>query len=633
MTSPETRGCSVLIVEDEPIVAKDLQLMLRDMGYDAFAIAASADDAVKRSAERCPDLVLMDIRIKGKLDGIQTADILRRRFGVAVIYLTAHADEATIERAARTEPYGYLLKPIKTDELRSAVEVAAYKQKLDKVARERERRLNTALQSVHDAVITTDAEGRVTFLNAAAEAMIGSSSEGAIGRDSSDVMQMLDRDAIVAQTTSLPPEDSTARTRAIKHGNIIVLHDVGERRKLQKQLEMADRLSSLGAMTASTAHELNNPLTVVMTNSGIVVEELRRLRDALESPASRDLAPSRLTRIEGAMGDLQAAAIRMARVVADLRAFSRPAESGTDRVDLKRCVEWAVRATAHEFQHRAQIHTRFAPAPLALGEHSRIEQVLVNLLVNAAHAIAPGNVKQNEVTVSVRTAEDGRALIEVRDTGAGIPLEAMRRIFEPFFTTKPPGIGTGLGLAICQGIVKALGGEILAASAPGSGTTFTVLLQAAPPGESSVDPDVIDEPVAASTRRGRILVLDDEVALLRAMQFVLEGDGHEVVCRDSAHGAVNLIEKGEIFDLILSDLMLPGMNGADFFESVRARNPALARRIVFVTGGAVTPRMAAFLASVPNARLEKPFKVGQLSKLVSEGLQGKLSDTQGAPVS
>jgi CheY-like chemotaxis protein len=150
--------------------------------------------------------------------------------------------------------------------------------------------------------------------------------------------------------------------------------------------------------------------------------------------------------------------------------------------------------------------------------------------------------------------------------------------------------------------------------------------------DADSDAGTPNEAAPATRRHGRILLLDDEVALLRAMQFVLEADGHEIVTRDNARGALALIEQGEMFDLVLSDLMLPGMNGADFYEAVRMRNPALARRIVFVTGGAVTPRIAAFLASVPNARLEKPFKMAQLSNLVCEGLLGTLADTQGAPV-
>src|SRR6185295_17635126 len=167
MASPQSH--SVLIVEDERIVAKDLQHTLAAMGYDAFAIASSADEALSHASEKCPDLVLMDIRIKGAHDGIETADLLRQRFGVPVVYLTAHADDATIERAKRTTPYGYLMKPVKSAELRSAIEVTIHRHEMEKRLRERERWFATTLRSIDDAVITVDVEGMIAFANPAAE--------------------------------------------------------------------------------------------------------------------------------------------------------------------------------------------------------------------------------------------------------------------------------------------------------------------------------------------------------------------------------------------------------------------------------------------------------------------------------
>lgn len=615
MTFRSSGRCSILIVEDEPIVAKDLQMTLRDAGFDAYAVAYSADDALKRASERCPDLVLMDIRIRGSLDGIQTAELLRQRFGVPVVYLTAHADEATVERASATEPYGYLLKPIKADELRSAIDIAVRRIRLDKGTRDRERWLATALRTVQDAVITTDANGRILFVNPAAEAMIAMRADEALGRDAGELLRSLDSESLVAQTTPLGVGDIRPGEHA--RGSVIVLHDIGERQKLQKQLEFADRLSSLGAMAAGTAHELNNPLTVVMTNAGLVSDLVAQLRAALPDN-SAGAAQSRLTRMDDALGDLQAAASRMARIVGDLRAFSRPGDSNTERVDLRHSVEWAIRATAHEFQLRAHIRTRFEPAPLVLGEPARIEQVLVNLLVNAAHSIAPGNMDNNHVHIGVRTAEDGRALVEIRDTGAGIPSETLSRIFDPFFTTKASGMGTGLGLAICQGIVKALGGDIRVTSAVGRGTTFSILLNPAPP-EAAEDKSagvtpVLDVPPA------RLLLIDDELTLLRAMQRILEDEGHQVVALHNAALALAQLDAGETFDLILSDLMMPTMTGMEFYKLLCQRHPAMAPRVIFTTGGAVTPQVASFLESITNPRLEKPFKVAQLSDAVRRAL-------------
>ena len=614
MNSPSSGRYSILIVEDEPIVAKDLQMTLRDVGFDAFAIAHSSHEAIKCASERCPDLVLMDIRIRGNLDGIQTAEILRQRFGVSVVYLTAHADDATIERASTTDPYGYLLKPIKAEELRSAVNIAVRRIRADKGARNRDRWLATALHAVQDAVITTDANGRILFVNPAAESIIGIRAEEALGKDADEILRSVDRESLVSQTTPLgtgqPSQGEHAR------GSVIVLHDTGERQKLQRQLELADRLTSLGAMAAGTAHELNNPLTVVMTNAGMAAELVRQIREVLPYPAGIP-AQDKLVRVDEALTDLQAAASRMARIIGDLRAFSRPAENSSEIVDLRRCVEWAIRATAHEFQLRARLSTRFEPAPLVQGEPARIEQVLVNLLVNAAHAIEPGHMDANEVQLSIRTAEDGRALIEIRDTGAGIPPQVLDRIFDPFFTTKKAGVGTGLGLAICQGIVKALGGEIRAASTVGKGTSFTILLNPATRESLQSKQTVTALPKSPPAR---ILVLDDEETLLRAMRHVLEDEGHEVVSLHNGALALAQLDAGENFDLVISDLMMPTMTGMEFYKLLSIRHPALASRVIFSSGGAVTPQVAAFFDSITNVRLEKPFKVDQLCAVVNEAL-------------
>src|ERR1041384_7539149 len=186
MAPPQSH--SVLSVEDERIVAKDLQHTLAAMGYDAFAIASSADEALNRAAEKCPDLVLMDIRIKGARDGIETADLLRKQFGVPVVYLTAHADDATIERAKRTTPYGYLMKPVKSAELRSAIEVTLHRHEMEKQLAVAQRWFATTLRSIDDAVITVDVEGKIAFVNPAAERVLGTAGDQAIGQPAAGAM-------------------------------------------------------------------------------------------------------------------------------------------------------------------------------------------------------------------------------------------------------------------------------------------------------------------------------------------------------------------------------------------------------------------------------------------------------------
>jgi CheY-like chemotaxis protein len=217
----------------------------------------------------------------------------------------------------------------------------------------------------------------------------------------------------------------------------------------------------------------------------------------------------------------------------------------------------------------------------------------------------------------------GQVVIEVRDTGSGMPPEVMKRLFTPFFTTKPVGQGTGLGLSICHRMVTALGGTIAVESEVGKGSVFRVCLPPAAP-ESDVLPALSERPGTLQTGpRGRILVIDDEEPIARAVQRILKGE-HEVVLTHAAMEAIARIRAGERFDVILCDLMMPEVTGMEFYGLLQALAPAQAERVVFVTGGAFTPKARAFLDEVPNARLEKPFESRSLRALIRDRMRPPL---------
>jgi PAS domain S-box-containing protein len=635
-------GHSVLVVEDERIVALDIQQTLQELGYDAFAVASSAEQAIAQASKRCPDVVLMDIRIVGQLDGIQTAEILRRQFDGPVIYLTAHADDATLERAKKTEPHGYLIKPVKIAELRCAIEVSLHKHKMEKRLRERERWFATTLHSIADAVVAVDLAGRVAFMNTAAEALTGTSSVDAVGRLARDVLHLMDIDGSPCEPTPLATalrenrnvmleaahlvNVATGTQRVINDsaapvidagqtlGAVMVFRDVTEQKSLQKQLELSDRLASLGTMAAGVAHEVNNPLAVVLAGSGFLAEELAQHRAELGGGALTAAATHRLEEMALALADVQSAAERIGHIIVDLRSFSRPAPSHTGVVNIARCIDWAIRATALELRQRARLITRFETVPDVLGDEARLSQAFINLVMNAAQAIDPGNAEQNEVVVSTRTDELGWVVIEVSDTGSGIPHDVIGRIFEPFFTTKAAGVGTGLGLSICHGIVRSFGGQLRAESQSGNGTRFLVRLPPAP--LHSEETVALANPTQSSQLRARLLVIDDEDLLLSLMARILRD--HELVCVHRAEDALALIEGGQRFDVILSDLMMPTMTGMDFYEALLGRDPELAKRVIFLSGGIVAGTANDFLASVPNLRLQKPFEAPALREIVQQ---------------
>jgi CheY-like chemotaxis protein/anti-sigma regulatory factor (Ser/Thr protein kinase) len=268
----------------------------------------------------------------------------------------------------------------------------------------------------------------------------------------------------------------------------------------------------------------------------------------------------------------------------------------------------------NEIRPRARLVKDYGKVPLVEADDARLGQVFVNLLVNAVQAFPAGDAEANEIRIVTSTDADGRATVEVRDNGPGIPAGIVGRVFDPFFTTKPVGVGTGLGLAITHGIVRAAGGELSVESEVGHGTTFKVVLPASPPSKSSLPPPAL-APGAPLPWRAAVLVVDDEPALGSTIRRVLRH--HDVTAVVKAEDALALLADGRKFDVVLSDLMMPGMSGMDLYAELLRKYPETAQRVVFLTGGAFTPEANAFLDRVDNERMEKPFDSGALRKLVA----------------
>ncbi|MET0592280.1 MAG: ATP-binding protein [Polyangiaceae bacterium] len=496
---------TILVVEDERVVAKELQRSLQSLGYAVPSTAATAEDAILCASRHCPDLVLMDIGIKGERDGIETAELLRDRFDVPVIYVTAYADRETLNRAKRTTPHGYLIKPVKEDDLLVAIEIALHKKAEERQIEERERWLSTTLRAVDDAVVVTNASGEVTFMNRAAESLLGLQLQDVMGRPAQEILEVVDEttrrriaDPITVAKHGKVVQLATSATlvsmkgeKAIEEcvapildnagrllGAVVVFRDVSYARRMQQEMAMADRLSSLGMLAAGVGHEINNPLAVIIGNGTWLAGQLPALVPKPNEPLSAEEHKNimdRLSSMGRALGDLLSSAERARGVIADLKAFARPEEEGRRRIDLRQVVRWAMNMSADAVESRARLNATLEAVPLIDGNEVRLGQVFVNLLVNAAQAVPPGAPEQNEVHISTSTDSLGRAVVVVRDTGSGIAAEHLARIFEPFFTTKTVGAGHGLGLSVCHGVIAAHDGDITVESTPGIGTTFRVL--------------------------------------------------------------------------------------------------------------------------------------------------------------
>jgi PAS domain S-box-containing protein len=404
------------------------------------------------------------------------------------------------------------------------------------------------------------------------------------------------------------------------------VRDVTERSRLRAQLAHADRLASLGTMAAGVAHEINNPLAFVM----LAVDMLEREPRITEAgPELREL-----------VGNIRAGIRRIASIVRDLRSYGQYEDDPPRTVDLGATLESAIGITAHEVRSRARLRREYGVLPPVLAVPMRLEQVFVNLLLNAAHSI-PEERGDGEIVMSAASG-DGRVVVEVADNGVGIGPELLPRIFEPFVTTRPSGEGVGLGLSICRDILARWGGQIGATSALGRGTTIRVTLplahetsaaggRALPP-ESPERRETVGEPSAPGLAteprdeppsqvrpvgvRRRVLVIDDE-PLTVAMAIAALREFHDVVGETDPAAGLARILGDQGFEVIVCDLMMPGLTGMDIYERVKRERPGLQERIVFLTGGAYTERTRAFLDSVPNRRLMKPVSIFALESLLA----------------
>jgi PAS domain S-box-containing protein len=400
-------------------------------------------------------------------------------------------------------------------------------------------------------------------------------------------------------------------------GSLAIVRDVTEQRKLQAQLMMSDRMASVGTLAAGVAHEINNPLTAVVANLDYIVESLRRfsVSDPAQSPAWREAWFRE--EIKGPLDDAREAAQRVRFIVQDLKILSRsPEEAPQGSVDVRSIMESSLRMAWNEIRHRAQLVKDYGDIPRVAANEARLGQVFLNLVINAAQAMPEGRAEHNRICVSTRLEED-RVVIEVGDTGTGIPAEAIGRVFDAFYTTKAVGVGTGLGLAICQRIVTDMGGLLTVKSALGKGSTFRVSL---PRASAASVVDVAPAPIVPAARRGRILVVDDEEPVLRALTRLLSND-HEIVTAQSALKALSLIGEGERFDLILCDLMMPDMTGMELHGELTRVAPEQAQRMIFLTGGVFTKRAGDFLAESGRVHVAKPFDTADLRAIIARHLQ------------
>jgi signal transduction histidine kinase/CheY-like chemotaxis protein len=382
---------------------------------------------------------------------------------------------------------------------------------------------------------------------------------------------------------------------------VLLARDVSAQKVLQRQLLRADRLAAMGTLAAGTAHEINNPLTFVVSNAALLDEMLAADGAALDVAEARAL-----------LADVSSGGERIRIIVRDLVALVRDPGDVPTPVDVRAILESSLAIAGNRLRHRARVVRRYAPdLPLVAGNEVRLGQVFLNLLLNAADALPDGHAEAHTVTAEAEADAEG-VVVRISDTGTGMTPAVRDRIFDPFYTTKDIGSGTGLGLSVSLGIVAALGGRIEVESQPGHGSTFAVHLRAVT--SPLPAPPTTTPPTTIPVDGGRVLVIDDEPVVARTMARLLAPLATEVVT--NGRDALAACTRAD-YDAIVCDVLMPAVTGMELYDQLRATAPALAARIVFVTGGAFTDEARAFLARVPNPVLEKPVAADALRAAIA----------------
>ncbi len=510
-----------------------------------------------------------------------------------------------------------------------------------------ERKSRAILEEASCGILLTTLQGRILEANRRAEELLSHSGEpvqaGLLQRHVLDEDRVLMEARLNRWSTGRSAEHLELRLKE-SEGSILeldtlvrpisldgsplllfVLNDHEEAKELRRRNTLNDKLATLGTLSAGIAHEINNPLAFLM-------HSLELLSNRLRAPALGEdadgVAPSPVqcgAEMEILIRRMDQALERIRDIVASVKGFARVEEAEVRPFKLPSVIEGALTMTRHLLRHRAQVDLDLQEGlPEVQGHPGKIQQVLINLLANAAHALPTARFDENRILVSA-VAVEGWVRVSVADNGPGIPKATLARIFEPYFTTKPAGEGTGLGLSLCHEIVRQHGGDIRVWSQVGEGTRFEFDLQPVVPSQA--------QPLAGPLRDEApvLLLVDDDANLLSSLSRLLRRH-YSLTTVQGGLEAIQLLEAGgPVFDAIITDLHMPRCNGLDLYSDLKQRWPGMEERVVFMTGAGQQEASLPFLEALPNPKLAKPFPSSVLTQILEGFLRNRRQESLQAP--
>jgi two-component system, cell cycle sensor histidine kinase and response regulator CckA len=636
---------NILIVEDESIIASVIAGALKKFGYHVIDILNTGEAAVDEVLQNRPDLILMDIRLQGAMDGIGAAEQILKQLDIPIIYLTAYADEPTLERAKKTRPYGYIPKPFQEIELKTTIEMALYKHEFEVRLKESEARFRSLFENSQDMIYVSDPQGKILEINPAGLNLLGYRREEILGIPADKFYaDPEDRNAFINEIKNKQNLKEyeltlknikgdilygleTANTMIDQEGRITgfqgIIRDVTEsrkaelaRRNLEAQLFQAQKMEAMGQLAGGVAHDFNNMLMGISGFVKFAIEQVPK-----DSPARDDL------------NEVLKLSKRAEILTRQLLAFSRRQNFLTEVLDFNRVVEEMMKMLGRLIGENIELAFVLAPETGNVSaDPGQLEQVLMNLVVNARDAMPGGGkltietarvcLDENYVRAHIGILPGEYVKLSVSDTGEGMDENTRQHIFEPFFTTKPQGKGTGLGLSTVYGIVNQLKGGIEVDSEPGRGTVFRVYL----PQVSGPAAEKIPETTCEIIRsKGTILIVEDDAVVRLIAQRAVEHCGFSVLTAASSKEADDVMTAhAPDIELALIDVVLPGRNGFKLAESWRREYPRL--KVLFISGYMDNATVNNDILAHGLPFIQKPFLTDDLARKVTAMMEDNKND-------